>query len=133
MLPLPYPCRANKYASSGDNKGEEEDSVHSVDGPELGKLLQEVRVQYAHTLTHTHHTSPTPTPHHHAHTQGPYVYELFSIMVHSGSAIGGHYYAYIKSFTDKQWYCFNDQSVSKVTMPCNNSNILIINCTDLTV
>ena len=29
--------------------------------------------------------------------QGPYVYELFSIMVHSGSAIGGHYYAYIKS------------------------------------
>jgi len=28
--------------------------------------------------------------------QGPYVYELFSIMVHSGSANGGHYYAYIK-------------------------------------
>jgi ubiquitin carboxyl-terminal hydrolase 47 len=29
--------------------------------------------------------------------RGPYVYELFSIMIHSGSAIGGHYYAYIKS------------------------------------
>ena len=28
--------------------------------------------------------------------QGPYVYELFSIMIHSGNAIGGHYYAYIK-------------------------------------
>lgn len=28
--------------------------------------------------------------------EGPYVYELFSIMVHSGSANGGHYYAYIK-------------------------------------
>lgn len=28
--------------------------------------------------------------------QGPYVYELFSIMIHSGSAAGGHYYAYIK-------------------------------------
>ena len=28
--------------------------------------------------------------------QGRYVYELFSIMIHSGSAIGGHYYAYIK-------------------------------------
>lgn len=28
--------------------------------------------------------------------EGPYVYELFSIMIHSGSAIGGHYYAYIK-------------------------------------
>ena len=24
------------------------------------------------------------------------MYELFSIMIHSGSAIGGHYYAYIK-------------------------------------
>lgn len=28
--------------------------------------------------------------------QGPYIYELFSIMIHSGSAAGGHYYAYIK-------------------------------------
>ena len=28
--------------------------------------------------------------------QGPFVYELFSIMIHSGSAAGGHYYAYIK-------------------------------------
>jgi ubiquitin carboxyl-terminal hydrolase 47 len=27
---------------------------------------------------------------------GPYVYELFSIMIHFGSAAGGHYYAYIK-------------------------------------
>ena len=28
--------------------------------------------------------------------QGPYMYELFSIMIHSGSAIGGHYYVYIR-------------------------------------
>ncbi|KAM7428691.1 Ubiquitin carboxyl-terminal hydrolase 47 [Porites harrisoni] len=50
-----------------------------------------------------------------AHTmKGPYWYELFSIMIHSGSATGGHYYAYIKSFTNGQWYCFNDQSVSRV-------------------
>lgn len=46
---------------------------------------------------------------------GPYLYELFSIMVHSGSANGGHYYAYVKSFTEGQWYCFNDAQVSKVT------------------
>ncbi|KAJ7383604.1 Ubiquitin carboxyl-terminal hydrolase 47 [Desmophyllum pertusum] len=46
--------------------------------------------------------------------KGPYWYELFSIMIHSGSASGGHYYAYIKSFTNGQWYCFNDQSVSRV-------------------
>lgn len=35
-------------------------------------------------------------------------------MVHSGSAAGGHYYACIKSFSDDQWYSFNDQHVSKV-------------------
>lgn len=44
-----------------------------------------------------------------------YTYELFSIMIHSGSAAGGHYYAYIKSFKDSQWYSFNDQHVSKIT------------------
>lgn len=32
-----------------------------------------------------------------------YDYELFSIMIHSGSATGGHYYAYIKSFESNQW------------------------------
>lgn len=32
-----------------------------------------------------------------------YDYELFSIMIHSGSATGGHYYAYIKSFETNQW------------------------------
>ncbi|KAK1890620.1 Ubiquitin carboxyl-terminal hydrolase 47, partial [Dissostichus eleginoides] len=43
-------------------------------------------------------------------------FELFSVMVHSGSAAGGHYYACIKSFTDGQWYSFNDQHVSKITL-----------------
>ncbi|XP_074853476.1 ubiquitin carboxyl-terminal hydrolase 47 isoform X2 [Carettochelys insculpta] len=43
------------------------------------------------------------------------LYELFSVMVHSGSAAGGHYYACIKSFNDDQWYSFNDQHVSKIT------------------
>ncbi|XP_077568912.1 ubiquitin carboxyl-terminal hydrolase 47 [Stigmatopora nigra] len=42
-------------------------------------------------------------------------FELFSVMVHSGSAAGGHYYACIRSFTDGQWYSFNDQHVSKIT------------------
>ncbi|KAF4009021.1 hypothetical protein G4228_000018 [Cervus hanglu yarkandensis] len=43
------------------------------------------------------------------------IYELFSVMVHSGSAAGGHYYACIKSFSDDQWYSFNDQHVSRIT------------------
>lgn len=48
--------------------------------------------------------------------KGPYIYELFSIMIHSGSASGGHYYAYIKDFQSRLWYCFNDQNVSGVSM-----------------
>lgn len=46
---------------------------------------------------------------------GPYVYELFAIMIHSGSASGGHYYAYIKDFNSSKWYSFNDQTVSPIT------------------
>lgn len=42
------------------------------------------------------------------------MYELFSILIHSGSALGGHYYAYIKSFEDGKWYNFNDSSVSEL-------------------
>lgn len=45
---------------------------------------------------------------------GPYTYELFAIMIHSGSASGGHYYAYIKEFENNEWFCFNDQTVSPV-------------------
>ncbi|KAH8418252.1 hypothetical protein KR222_007205, partial [Zaprionus bogoriensis] len=48
-------------------------------------------------------------------TTGPYVYELFAIMIHSGSASGGHYYAYIKDFDNHEWFCFNDQNVSSIT------------------
>uniref|UniRef100_A0A183AQB1 USP domain-containing protein n=1 Tax=Echinostoma caproni TaxID=27848 RepID=A0A183AQB1_9TREM len=44
-----------------------------------------------------------------------WVYTLFSIVVHSGSISGGHYYAYIKSFTDNQWYQFNDRHVTKAS------------------
>uniref|UniRef100_A0A1I7WH50 Ubiquitin carboxyl-terminal hydrolase n=1 Tax=Heterorhabditis bacteriophora TaxID=37862 RepID=A0A1I7WH50_HETBA len=43
--------------------------------------------------------------------QGPYVYELFSVMVHQGSAAGGHYFAYIKNMEQDRWYCFNDTRV----------------------
>nr|XP_016932061.2 ubiquitin carboxyl-terminal hydrolase 47 [Drosophila suzukii]XP_016932062.2 ubiquitin carboxyl-terminal hydrolase 47 [Drosophila suzukii]XP_016932063.2 ubiquitin carboxyl-terminal hydrolase 47 [Drosophila suzukii] len=46
---------------------------------------------------------------------GPYLYELFAIMIHSGSASGGHYYAYIKDFDNNEWFCFNDQNVSSIT------------------
>ena len=35
-------------------------------------------------------------------------------MIHSGSALGGHYYAYIKSFQDSRWYNFNDSNVTEI-------------------
>lgn len=41
-------------------------------------------------------------------------YELFSIMIHSGSASGGHYYVFIKSFEKNQWYNFNDEKVTRI-------------------
>ena len=44
------------------------------------------------------------------------LYDLFSIMIHSGSANGGHYFVYIKNFENNQWYSFNDQTVSKVNV-----------------
>jgi ubiquitin C-terminal hydrolase len=47
--------------------------------------------------------------------EGQNVYELYSIMIHSGSALGGHYYAYIKNFEDGKWYSFNDSIVSEIT------------------
>lgn len=46
---------------------------------------------------------------------GPYNYELFAIMIHSGSASGGHYYAYIRDFETGEWFCFNDQTVTSIT------------------
>jgi ubiquitin C-terminal hydrolase len=35
-------------------------------------------------------------------SSGEWVYELYSVMVHSGSAMGGHYYAYIKDLDSKK-------------------------------
>lgn len=46
---------------------------------------------------------------------GRNVYELFSVLIHSGSALGGHYYAYIKSFENFKWYCFNDSMVTEIS------------------
>ena len=48
-------------------------------------------------------------------TAGPHVYELYAVLVHSGSAMGGHYYAYVKDLDVGSWWCFNDSSVNPVT------------------
>ncbi|VDM44945.1 unnamed protein product [Toxocara canis] len=48
--------------------------------------------------------------------EGPCLYELFSVMVHQGSAAGGHYFAYIKNMDQDAWFCFNDCSVTAATI-----------------
>jgi len=49
-------------------------------------------------------------------TEGNFVYELYAIMIHSGSAFGGHYYAYIKDIETGVWYNFNDSSVRQISV-----------------
>jgi ubiquitin carboxyl-terminal hydrolase 47 len=36
---------------------------------------------------------------------------IYSVLVHSGGAYGGHYYAFI--FNGKDWYRFDDSTVKK--------------------
>ena len=42
-----------------------------------------------------------------------YVYDLFGICNHNGSAMGGHYTSYVKN-ANKKWYCFNDTNVTEI-------------------
>jgi ubiquitin carboxyl-terminal hydrolase 2 len=43
-----------------------------------------------------------------------YIYDLYAVCNHSGSALGGHYTSFIKNANDK-WYHFNDTNVTEVT------------------
>ena len=45
-------------------------------------------------------------------TRGEWIYELYAVLMHSGSVGGGHYYAYIKDLDSKQWWNFNDSCVT---------------------
>ena len=42
------------------------------------------------------------------------MYDLFAVLVHSGSANGGHYFAYIKDYRSGKWYEFNDSRVTEI-------------------
>uniref|UniRef100_A0A8B9GK00 USP domain-containing protein n=1 Tax=Amazona collaria TaxID=241587 RepID=A0A8B9GK00_9PSIT len=42
-------------------------------------------------------------------------YDLFAVIAHSGSISCGHYCAYIRSLTERKWYCFNDSEVCQVS------------------
>ncbi len=45
--------------------------------------------------------------------KGKYKYQLLGIINHSGTMLGGHYFAYIRSF-DGKWYEFNDTLVKEI-------------------
>lgn len=57
---------------------------------------------------------------------GPFVYELYGVMLHKGGAYGGHYNAFLKDLevTDSMtevdrednWYLFNDSHVAKISV-----------------
>eukprot|EP00606_Chrysophyceae_sp_TOSAG23-5_P000498 GSChrysophyteH2.ASY1.ANO1.912.1 assembled CDS len=47
-------------------------------------------------------------------SRGPWVYELYAVLIHSGSLHGGHYYAYIKDLGSGKWWNFNDSSVKEM-------------------
>jgi hypothetical protein len=55
------------------------------------------------------------------HPEDPPIYHLHSVLVHSGSVHGGHYYCFIRPFfqnTEYQqspWFKFDDEMVTKVT------------------
>ena len=42
-----------------------------------------------------------------------YIYDLYGIINHSGSLMGGHYWSFIKNTNDK-WYVFNDTIVKEI-------------------
>ena len=46
-------------------------------------------------------------------------YALHSVLVHSGGAGGGHYYAYVRpTCTGSDWFCFDDDRVTRVDASC---------------
>ena len=49
------------------------------------------------------------------HPAGQEPYELFSLLLHAGSALAGHYFAFIKELSSGRWYKFNDSHVTAAT------------------
>ncbi|QQP55435.1 Ubiquitin carboxylterminal hydrolase 34like [Caligus rogercresseyi] len=47
----------------------------------------------------------------HKEEEGGYEYEIIGVTVHTGTAEGGHYYAFIRSSQKDKWYSFNDAEV----------------------
>lgn len=62
------------------------------------------------------HTSKNQTEFQEMFKQGPYIYSLYAIFIHKGTAYEGHYFIYIKSFENNLWYLFDDSQVTEVNI-----------------
>lgn len=47
-------------------------------------------------------------------------YALYSVVLHYGSLESGHYYSYVKSQANAQWFCCSDRYVRKIQDPYGN-------------
>lgn len=45
-------------------------------------------------------------------TSGPTAYSLSAVLIHSGTAYSGHYFAYVKDCDSGTWFNFNDEKVT---------------------
>ncbi|ETO20273.1 hypothetical protein RFI_16943 [Reticulomyxa filosa] len=50
----------------------------------------------------------------------PQIYELYAMLIHTGGAMGGHYFAYIKDFDTGKWFQFNDSRVVEIPLDVLN-------------
>lgn len=94
-----------------DGNNENEDGSDSADRQDQSRD----RVDSTTVLNDMDTWSSTFDPQEMIKRNGPHVYELYSVLIHSGSALGGHYYAYIKSFETGKWFNFNDSHVSEIS------------------
>jgi ubiquitin C-terminal hydrolase len=56
----------------------------------------------------------------HEHQNPSTIYQLYGILVHSGTALSGHYVSELNLGINKnvqEWYLFNDGSVFKISIP----------------
>jgi len=58
---------------------------------------------------------------------GRFTYDLYAVSNQIGNLNGGHYFSYVKSLTDNNWYNIDDNSVSRISedsIVTNNAYIL---------
>ena len=58
---------------------------------------------------------------------GDFIYDLYAVNNHMGSINGGHYHSFVKSISNDNWYCINDNNIIKIDetdIISNNAYIL---------